>query len=259
MATHWRETQDLDEVGDTADAIASGLEAHAQTQNLAQPWNQLTHTIDTQHQAVRQARRTVKRAQVQRDVALARLKDEASAFGRAVVDASGGKRAAAPYTDFFDKHAPSAVVTFGVQDQLAAVQGWLDTLPRSAGGALASAWQPRLAAARSALSDASTEVDRADAALTQQLKVGQGVVRASNLALDTLEGDLKKTFPGQPGQIAAFLAPTRKSSPGRKGDAKKSDGSDPKSTDGAAPPAGSESKSGDGAGKSEGSGSKTGG
>ena len=74
-----------------------------------------------------------------------------AAFGRAVVDASGGRRDQAPYTRFFIKITPSAAQDFGIGREIELGRSWLAELARNPSEALAQMWTPRLKGATDAL------------------------------------------------------------------------------------------------------------
>jgi hypothetical protein len=149
-----------------------------------------------------------------------------AAFARAVVDATGGKRDRAPYTRFFAKIAPYQVQELGSQREVEAARAWLVELGRTPDEPLAQTWSPRLGAATQALESAVAERDRCDAALEPHLTTARLWVDEVNRALDVLEGDLKKLFPGEPEQAASFLSATRLNRPNGK-DAGKADQAEP--------------------------------
>lgn len=136
-----------------------------------------------------------------------------AAFGRAVVDASVGRRDQAPYTRFFGKATPSAVQKFGIGRELETARAWLVELSRNPGEALAQTWTPKLKQATDALEAAVNQRNDTVNAL--------GPIRTSvvlliddvNHELDRLEGELLKLFPGQPNRVASFLAATRTGRP----------------------------------------------
>jgi hypothetical protein len=213
MATHLRENLGLEVVADVLDATAAALECGSQTTMLAANWALLTARADELAQARRKLDRDGRRARVQLAVRDAEWDATVAAFGRAVVDASGGKRDQAPYTRFFAKSAPSLVQEFGSQREVDQARGWLAELGRNPDEPLAQTWLPRLGAATLALEAAVAERDRAAAALGPHQTTARLFVDEINRALDVLEGDLKKLFPGQPERVASHLCATRLNRP----------------------------------------------
>lgn len=226
MATHLRANLSMDVVADVLDATAAALESGERTRMLAASWALLTTRADGLAGERRSLDRQGRRARTQLTVRDAEWDATVAAFGRAVVDATGGKRDQAPYTRFFDRIAPYQVQELGSQRELEAARAWLVELERTPDEPLAQTWTPRLSAATQALQAAVAERDRCDAALEPHLTTARLFVDEVNRALDVLEGDLKKTFPGSPEQATSFLSATRLNRPTGK-DAAKPDQADP--------------------------------
>jgi hypothetical protein len=74
-----------------------------------------------------------------------------AAFGRAVVDVSGGRRDQPPYTRFFGKTTPSAAQKFGIEREIETARGWLVELARNPSEPLAQTWTPKMKEATDAL------------------------------------------------------------------------------------------------------------
>jgi hypothetical protein len=132
-----------------------------------------------------------------------------AAFGRAVVDASGGRRDQPTYTRFFAKTTPSAAQDLGIPKEIELAQSWLVELARAPSEALAQTWTPRLKGATDALETGFNQRNDAVSALVPQQTSVALLINQVNLALDRLEGDLKKLFPGEPQRVASYLAATK--------------------------------------------------
>lgn len=131
-----------------------------------------------------------------------------AAFGRAVVDASGGRRDQAPYTRFFAKITPSAAQDFGIGREIELGRSWLAELARNPGEPLAQTWTPKLKEATDALEMACNQRNDTVKALGPQRTSVVLFIDDVNRELDRLEGDLKKLFPGNPDRVAAYIAAT---------------------------------------------------
>ncbi|APR84186.1 two-component hybrid sensor and regulator [Minicystis rosea] len=209
LATHLREDTAAQTAADLCAAIASALDSDPTTKPLAPLWEQLTGKGD----ALAAERRTLERA-AQRARALLAVTDgvwdpEVAAFGRDLLDQSGGRRDAVPYTRFFVGASPSEVQDFGIEREIAQGRLWIRELGRDPAEALSVKWTPRFNGATDALEKASKDrVER----LTALAVHGTGEVlyiESVNLEIDRLEGELKKLFPGQPERVASFLAATK--------------------------------------------------
>ncbi|MBK9260676.1 MAG: hypothetical protein IPM54_12745 [Polyangiaceae bacterium] len=209
MATHIRDTTIIENATDICAAIAGGLESDPETKHLAPLWDGLTAKGDALVSARRVAERTLGRARVRLDVLDAKWDPEVGAFGRDVVDQSGGKRDQAPYTRFFKNVSPSAAQDFGVDREVAQGNAWLAELARDPNEPLAQKWTPRLAAATEALATGSTNRRKALETLALQDTAEELFIADVNIEIDVLEGELLKLFPGQLKRVAAFLSPTK--------------------------------------------------
>ena len=132
-----------------------------------------------------------------------------AAFGRAVVDASGGRRDQSPYTRFFAKAAPSAVQTFGIQREIDTARDWLIELGRNPAEPLATTWIPQLTQVTDNSDEACKARNQAVRALGPHQTTVTLFVDDVNCELDRLEGQLKLLFPGDAQRVASYLAVTR--------------------------------------------------
>ncbi|MDI3289708.1 hypothetical protein [Polyangium sp. 15x6] len=228
MATHLRPNTSAQPAADTCAAIADGLASDEATKHLAPLWESLTAKGDALAAERRKLERSLGRARARLAVADAQWDPEVAAFGRDVVDKTGGRRDAAPYTRFFKDVSPSAAQDFGVDREVKQGREWTDELGRNPDEPLALKWSPRLGAVTDKLDGAAKERANGLRALALQGTSEELYVEDINLELDRLEGDLKKLFPGQPKRVAAFLEPTRarrKRAAGDGDDAESGDGS----------------------------------
>lgn len=209
MATHLRTTTSPQLGADICAAIADGLASDDATKHLAPLWESLTAKGDTLAADRRKLERGLGRARARLAVADAQWDPEIAAFGRDVVDKTGGHRDAPPYTRFFKDVSPSAAQAFGIDREVKQGREWLDELGRNPDEPLALKWSPRLGMVTNRLDGAAQERANGLRALALQGTSEELYVEDINLELDRLEGDLKKLFPGQPKRVAAFLEPTR--------------------------------------------------
>ncbi len=209
MATHLREAVSIETVADTCDAIASALGSDPEAAELAGTWEALAERGDALVAAERAHDRAVRRARARLNVADARWDRESAAFGRAVVDANGGRREGAPYSRFFAKVVPSKARALGAAREVEIGRHWLAELARTPGEPLAAAFAPRLEASTEALADAI----EARAASMSQLAIHRTSVSLFiddvNREIDRTEGELLVRFPGDRARVAAFLEITR--------------------------------------------------
>ena len=209
MATHFRDGTAIDVVADACDAITAALESDPATGDLSKRWEAITKRADDLEAERKRLERAARRARARLFVQDAVWDGEVGAFGRAALDASGGKRYQAPYTRFFKDASPSEAQAFGVSRELKIGGLWLTELARDPAEPLAVKFTPRLGPATKGLDKASTDRIAAVRALEPH---GTSVMLATddvNLELDRLEGELKKRFPGDPKRVASYLSPTR--------------------------------------------------
>lgn len=115
------------------DATYAAIASAPETVALAPMWLALRDQADAHGKARMDADRALSRARARLAVADAKWDTTVAAFGRAVVDASGGRREQAPYTRFFGKVTPSTAQTFGVQREIDTATGWLTDSARASG------------------------------------------------------------------------------------------------------------------------------
>ena len=209
MATHIRENTIIQSVADVCSAVAGGLDSDPATKHLAPLWDAVTNKADSLVNARRTAERTLGRARARLAVMDATWDPEIAAFGRDVVDQSGGKRDQAPYTRFFKTVAPSTAQDFGTDREVELGKTWLAELNRDPNEALATKWIPRLTTVTENLSSASTNRRTGLQTLALQDTAEELFIADVNREIDILEGELLKLFPGQPKRIAAFLEATK--------------------------------------------------
>jgi hypothetical protein len=200
-------------VADTVDSIAAGLESDPETTELAGTWTDITAKADVMSAARRKLNREASRARVRLTVRDGLWDRTVAAFGRAAVDASGGRRDQAPYTRFFAKVTPSKAQTFGIEREIELGRSWEVELGRHPDEPLAVTWIPRLKDATDTLETAFKARNAAVTALGPQQTSTILFIDDVNRELDRLEGDLKKLFAGQPDRVADFLAATRPNRP----------------------------------------------
>lgn len=211
MATHLRENATISFAADTCASIAGALDSDPQTKPLAPVWDSLTTKADNLVSARRTIERTLARARSRLAVLDALWDPEVAAFGRDMVDQSGGNREAAPYTRFFKTATPSAAQDFGIDREVQQGRDWIAELNRDPNDPIAVKWSPRLKHVTDNLADGSTARRNALQALGLQATAEELFIEDVNRELDIVEGELLKLFPGQPKRIAAFLEATRPS------------------------------------------------
>lgn len=211
MATRIPERVSIKVVVDDVAATQAALESDPETSGLAADWAALLDRADGLAKARSDGDRAVARARARLAVCDAKWDATVAAFGRAVVDASGGRRDQPPYTRFFAKAAPSITQGFGIAREITTGRSWLVELARSSAEPLAQAWTPRLKDATDALEMAFTQRNDAVSAIAPLQTSVVLLIEDVNRELDRLEGDLKKLFPGQGQRVASFLSATRPS------------------------------------------------
>jgi hypothetical protein len=198
-----------DEAADICDAIAAGLDADERTRALAVVWTALALRGDDVAAQERTLRRAAGRARAREKVIDTGWDRNNSAFSRAMLDASGGKRDVAPYATFYATHTPSLINAFGIDREIEIGLGVLGILNSDVGAAHRETWAPRWTTHNEALRAASR--NKKDAVLAQAtFSASESLyIEEINRELDRLEGDLLRMFPGERDSIDAFLAPTR--------------------------------------------------
>lgn len=213
MATKVPEGVSIRVVVEVTDSICAALESDPETGTLAPTWAAMRDKADGLAKSRLDCDRAATRARARLAVGDAKWDATVAAFGRAVVDVSGGRRDQPPYTRFFSKATPSATQNFGIQRELEMAHAWLVELARNPAEPLAQTWTPKLKAATDALEMAFNQRnDTVNALAPLQTSVAL-LIDDVNRELDRLEGDLKKLFPGAPTRVASYLAATRRSSP----------------------------------------------
>ena len=211
MATHLRDNATIPFVADVCASIAGALDSDPQTKQLASIWDSLTTKADGLVLGRRNAERTLARARSRLAVLDALWDPEVAAFGRDMVDQSGGNREAAPYTRFFKTVTPSAAQAFGIDREVQQGRDWIAELNRDPNDPIAVKWSPRLKHVTDNLAEGATARRNALQTLGLQGTAEELFIDDVNRELDILEGELLKLFPGQPKRVAAFLEATRPS------------------------------------------------
>jgi hypothetical protein len=201
-------------VVEVTDSTCAALESDPETAALASTWAAMRDKADGLAKSRLDCDRAALRGRATLGVLDAKWDAMVAAFGRAVVDASGGRRDQPPYTRFFAKLTPSAAQKFGIEREIEIARGWLVELARNPSEALAQTWTPKVKAATDELAMGFNRRNDTVAALAPLQTSVVLLVDDVNRELDRLEGDLKKLFPGQPDRVASYLAATRRSSGG---------------------------------------------
>jgi hypothetical protein len=209
MATKMKANSSAVTTVDVTDGTCAAVESDPATSALAPKWVDLRDKADKLAETERKLNREVVRARSRLNVQDSLWDTTVAAFGRAVVDASGGRRDQPPYTRFFTKVTPSAAQELGIDKEIELATSWLAELGRDPSEALAQTWTPKLKAVTDGLQSACTQRDQAVAALGPFHTSVALLVGDVNDELDRLEGDLKKLFPGDPNRVASYLAATR--------------------------------------------------
>jgi hypothetical protein len=211
MATRIPEGSSIRIVVEAVDATCAAVSSDPETAALESTWVALRDRADGQAKARSDADRALSRARARLGVCDARWDATVAAFGRAVVDVSGGRRDQAPYVRFFGKAAPSAVQTFGIQREIESARGWLVELGRNPNELLAQTWTPKLKAVTDELEMVFNQRNDCLRAIEPLQTAVLLLIEDVNRELNLLEGDLKKIFPTAPDRVASFLAATRHS------------------------------------------------
>lgn len=209
MATRIPEGSSIRIVVEAVDATHAAIASDPETTALAQTWLALRDQADAQAKARNDADRALIRTRARLSVCDAKWDASVAAFGRAVVDVSGGRRDQPPYTRFFGKATPSAAQKFGIAREIEIARGWLVELARNPTEPLAQTWTPKMKAATDELEMAFNQRNDGLRAIEPLRAAVLLLIDDVNRELDRLEGDLKKTFPGAPERVASYLAATR--------------------------------------------------
>jgi hypothetical protein len=212
MATRVPDGVSIRVVVDVADSICAALESDPETVALAASWAPMRDKADGLANARRDSDRATIRARAQLAVCDAKWDATVAAFGRAVVDASAGRRDQPPYTRFFSKAKPSATQRFGIEREIEVARAWLVELARDPTEPLAQAWAPKV---KEVTDELETAFKQRNATVTALGPLQTSVVLLIddlNRELVRLEGDLKKLFPSEPDRVASYLAATRRPS-----------------------------------------------
>ncbi len=209
MATHIPEGVSIKVVGDAVDATCAAVESDPETSALAPTWVGLRDKADGLGKTRSDCDRAALRARARLSVCDVKWDATVAAFGRSVVDASGGRRDQPPYTRFFAKAAPSLVQKFGIQREIETARAWLVELARNPTEPLAVTWMPRLKEATDVLEAAFNQRNETVKTIGPLQTSVVLLIDEVNRELDRLEGDLKKLFPGAPERVGSYLAATR--------------------------------------------------
>lgn len=209
MATRIPEGTSIWVAVEAVDATCAGIASDPETSSLAATWIGLRDRGDAQAKARSDADRALSRARLRLGVFDAKWDATVAAFGRAVVDASGGRRDQSPYVRLFNKATPSAVQTFGIEREIGMARGWLVELGRDPNELLAKTWTPKLKAVTDELEMAFNQRNDCLRALEPLQTAVVLFIEDVNRELNLLEGDLRKLFPTAPERVASFLAATR--------------------------------------------------
>jgi hypothetical protein len=209
MATHVRDDISIEELADTCDEITAGLELDEETTHLSSTWAAFTERADELNTEQQKLERRRRRARIGIEVGDGRWDSVEASFGRAVVTATDGKRDRDPYLRFFKTYTPSSAQDQAPEREVELSTAWIQELQRIPKEPLADPWVSKLEGVTTSLSKAIQE--RSDVAKEQQpINIRKNtLLQEINDALDLLEGDLLKLFPGQPKRVSSFLSPTR--------------------------------------------------
>jgi hypothetical protein len=118
MTAHIREGSSVQVVVDVVDGTTAALETDPDTASLAPPWTVMRDGADSLAANGRQLDRNTLRARSVLHVLDTQWDATVAAFGRAVVDASGGRRDQSTYMRFFAKTTPSAAQDLGIPKEI---------------------------------------------------------------------------------------------------------------------------------------------
>ncbi len=213
MATRIPDGVSIRVVVDVVDSTCAALESDPETMALAAIWAPIRDKADGLAKERLDTARAATRARARLAVCDAKWDAAVAAFGRAVVDASAGRRDQPPYTRFFGKATPSATQKFGIEREIEAARAWLVELSRNSSEPLAQAWAPKLKEVTDALETAFKQRNDTVTGLGPIQTSAVLLIDDLNRELVRLEGELKKLFPSEPERVASYLAATRHSRP----------------------------------------------
>jgi hypothetical protein len=209
MATHLRDDISIDELADTCDEITAGLELDDEAKHLSTTWASFTQRADELSAKQEKLDRRLRRARIGILVRDGRWDSTEAAFGRAVVNASDGRRDKDPYLRFFKDYTPSSAQDQAPDKEISLANGWIAELKRVPQEPLANPWVSKLEGVTIPLAQALQERTAAEQEQQPITITKNSLLQEINLALDTLEGELLRLFPGQSKRVSAFLSPTR--------------------------------------------------
>jgi hypothetical protein len=212
MSTKIKESSSIELVVDVVDATGAAVESDPATRALASTWVALRDRADGLAEQGRKLAREALRARSRLLVQDSQWDAAVASFGRAVLDASGGRRDQPTYLRFFAKTTPSAAQDFGIAREIELGRSWLAELARDPNELLGQTWTLKLKEATDALEMACNQRNDTVKALGPQRTSVVLFIDDVNRELDRLEGDLKKLFPGENDRVASYLAATRRSS-----------------------------------------------
>lgn len=213
MATRIPEGTSINAVVGMVDATYAAVSGDPETAALAPKWQTMRDEGDTHSKKRSDADRALNRARIRLEICDAKWDAMVAAFGRAVVDASGGRRDQTPSTRFFTKVNPSKAQTFGIQREIETARAWLVELGRDPSELLATTWTPKLKAATDELEMTLNQRNDCLRALEPLRTAVLLFTEDVNRELNCLEGDLKKIFPNNPDRVASYLSATRPTRP----------------------------------------------
>ena len=219
MATKIPDGASVRVVVEVTDSTCAALESDPETATLTATWSSMRDKADGLAKSRLDCDRAAARARARLAVCDAKWDATVAAFGRAIVDASGGRRDQPPYTRFFGKTTPSAAQKFGIEREIETARGWLVELARNPTEPLAQTWTPKMKEATDALEMAFNQRNDTVKALAPLQTSVVLLIDDVNRELDRLEGDLKKLFPGKPDRVASYLAATRNNRASSNGEA----------------------------------------
>jgi len=209
MATHIRDNTSPELSSNLCDAACAALSTDPETEHLSRIWLNATEKADALAANGRKLERTLRRARARLAVLDVTWDRTIAGFGRAVVDASNGRRDTAPYTRFFNKTTPSSAQGLGPAREVETASAWLTELGRLPDEPLAKTWSPQIKVVNDALGSAILDRDNAAKALEPHRTAVMLFNEDLNREIDRLEGDLKKLFPGDAARVASYLAAFR--------------------------------------------------
>jgi hypothetical protein len=198
-------------VVDVVDSTCAALESDPETVALAATWAPMRDKADGLAKARLDSDRAATRARARLAVCDAKWDATVAAFGRAVVDASAGRRDQPPYTRFFGKATPSASQRFGIEREIETARAWLVELARNPSEPLAQTWTTKVKEVTDELETAFSQRNDSVTGLGPLQTSVVLLIDDLNRELVRLEGELKLLFPSEPDRVASYLAATRTS------------------------------------------------